>query len=111
MFNQPDFAGSILRRFGVPFAYERSTRQAVRLLCGANVDVFSDEELLGFFKGGLLLDTAAAEKLQARVFAPFMGCTVEQDDLSFYTREVVALPVREKAAALRMGEATAFEDR
>jgi len=90
LFRQPEFATSLLCRFGVPCVHERSERKAVRLLSGGNVDAFADDELLGFFKGGMLLDAAAAEKLQARGFAPLMGCMIECDEAGFYSREVLA---------------------
>jgi hypothetical protein len=89
LLRQPDYATSLLCRFGIPFAYERSDRKTLRMLCGANVDSFTDEELLEFLKGGLLLDTVAAEKLQARGFARHLGCTVEKDENGLFTQEVV----------------------
>lgn len=89
LFRQTDYATSLLCRYGVPFVYERSARKAVRMLCGSNVDSFTDDELLAFLKGGLLLDTVAAEKLQERGFARYMGCTVEKDENGLFTEEVV----------------------
>lgn len=86
---QPEFATLLLCRFGIPCVYERSARTSIRLLCGENVDAFTDAELLDFFRGGLLLDTVAAEKLQARGFARHMGCTVERDETGIFSCEVV----------------------
>lgn len=88
-FREVDYATALLSRFGVPFTYERSNRKAPRLLCGANVDSFSDAELIEFLKGGLLLDLEAAEKFQNRGFAQYLGCLIEKDPDGLYTHEVV----------------------
>lgn len=89
LLRQTDYATSLLARYGIPFTYERSNRKAPRMLCSVNVDTFTDEDLLEFLKGGLLLDTEAAEKLQVRGFARYMGCTVEKDEKGLHTHEVI----------------------
>lgn len=96
---QAEFAGNMLCRFGIPCTYEMSDRQALRMLAGGNVDYFSDQELLEFFKGGLLLDSHAAYKLAERGFACYMGCSVVEDDSFIFSR---VLDTRTGKSARRM---------
>lgn len=85
---QAEFTGNMLCRFGIPCTYERSERKALRMIAGGNVDFFTDEEILEFFKGGLLLDSLAASKLVARGFARHIGCTIDDDDFFIFSRAV-----------------------
>ena len=96
---QAEFAGNMLCRFGIPCTYEMSDRKALRMLAGGNTDYFSDEEVLQFFKHGLLLDSHAAYKLAQRGFSRYMGCVAEDSHSFVFSR---VLDTRTGKSARRM---------
>ncbi|MFA6176720.1 MAG: hypothetical protein WC765_09100 [Phycisphaerae bacterium] len=74
-----NWAGNILGRLGIPAQFGGTSK--IKMLAGREVDFFSDEELLGFFAGGLLLDGAAAEKICDRGFSNYLGVGVKASQL------------------------------
>ncbi len=66
----PFAAGSFLMQYGIPIT---SRPQHVNAIFGSLAWAFTDDEISGFLRGGLLLDAAAAEVLVERGFGPMIG--------------------------------------
>jgi hypothetical protein len=93
----PDFITSLIGGFGIPYTYGNSLENRPRMLSGDHVDRFTDEEIQGFFHGGLLLDGLAARRLVARGFAEAMGVTIGERRDFFHTVEIQAAPGKRAA--------------
>ncbi len=62
-------------RMGIPCNFTRDPAGLPVLLAGPQVPQFSDDELLAFFRAGMLIDGEAAEALDRRGFARYTGVT------------------------------------
>ena len=60
-------------RLGVPYTYGRVSKGGVTALCGAQVPLFSDDELRTILSGAVLLDGDAAVRLAQRGFGKLTG--------------------------------------
>ena len=62
--------GQFLLSYGVPVS---ASKQPVNILAGQSAWIFSDDELLEFLRGGLVLDGVAADILCRRGFRRYLG--------------------------------------
>jgi len=84
----PDFITSLIGGFGIPYTYGSSMENRPRMLSGDHVDRFTDQEIQGFLRGGLLLDGLAARRLAARGFSEEIGVTIGDRRDFFHTVEI-----------------------
>ena len=73
---QMNWAGDVCGRLGIP-AQVGGPDADVNMLCGHEVDAFTDDELRWFCARGLLLDGAAAELMCRRGFGRELGVDVD----------------------------------
>ena len=69
----PDWGRMLFGRLGVPYTYGRVSKGGVTALCGAQVPLFSDDELRTILSGAVLLDGDAAVRLAQRGFGKLTG--------------------------------------